>query len=278
MSDKQCPPDAELLSFADADLPPEQLRRVERHLELCSACAKRSMAISALIEDIAAPVLQPHFDVAEHTANVMQRLDAPVAVRPSSARAVWGATFVALAAAAAVLLVFLRGPEPEAVHGQLAARGGASVPGTLSRDIGVQLYALDAAGSGPRPLAAGTHIRTGTTLTAGLRNLASQRAYLLLFGIDSRHVVHWLAPQFTVPGSDPEAATIAALPTERLLETSVVFDDLAPGPLLVVALITREPTQVSEIESLTVEQLSGGGLTRRFPHAEIRQTVLDVVP
>ena len=265
MSDKHCPSEGELVSFVDADLSPEQLRRVEKHLETCGVCGARVMALSELASDVSAEVPQPDWDVAEHVASVMGRLDEPLQAPRQLRWMAWGG--VLLAAAAAVLLFNARSAPPE-----LAARG-ASFAASLSRDVGVQLYAQESA---LRPLGSGSSIGTTTALTAGLRNLGAQRAHLLLFAIDSRQVVHWIAPEFTAPGSDPEATSVAAATGERLLPTSAVFDDLAPGPLRVVAVITATPTRVSEVETLSAEQLSDSGLSLRFPRAEIRQISLQV--
>lgn len=267
MSDKHCPSEGELVSFADADLSPEQLRRVEKHLEICGVCGARVLSLSELQADVAAELPGPDWDVAEHVASVMGRLDQPLAAPSRSRWLPWGGGL--LAAAAAVALFQAQSAPPE-----LAARGAAVAP-SLSRDVGVQLYAQESA---LRPLGSGSSIGTATALTAGLRNLGSQRAHLLLFAIDSRHTVHWIAPEFTAPGSDPEATTLAAATGERLLPTSAVFDDLAPGPLRVVAVITATPTRVSEVETLSAAQLSDSGLLERFPRAEIRQIPLQVTP
>ena len=267
MSDKHCPPEAELVSFADVDLSPEQLRRVEKHLEGCGICAARVVALSELHSDIAAEVPQPDWDVAEHVASVMGRLDQPVEAPRRPRWLAWGGAL--LAAAAAVLVFNARSAPPE-----LAARG-AAVASSLSRDVGVQLYAQD---TELRALGSGSTIGTKSALTAGLRNLGNQRAYLLLFAIDARQTVHWIAPEFTAPDSDPEATSIAATTGERLLPTAAVFDDLAPGPLRVVAVLTATPTHVSEVEKLSASQLSDSGLLARFPRAEIRQIPLQVTP
>jgi hypothetical protein len=267
VSDKHCPTEAELVSFVDADLSPEQLRRVEKHLEVCGVCAGRVMTLGELCSDIAAELPQSDWNVAEHVAGVMGRLDQPVeAPRRSHWLAVAGAV---LAAAAAVLVFNARRAPPE-----FSARG-AAVASSLSRDVGVQLYAQE---SELRPLGSGSSISTNSALTAGLRNLGNQRAYLLLFAIDARQTVHWIAPEFTAPGSDPEATSISATTAERLLPTAAVFDDLAPGPLRVVAVITAAPTRVSEVERLSAGQLSDSGLLARFPRAEIRQIPLQVTP
>ena len=164
------------------------------------------------------------------------------------------------------------GPAVPAEH--FEARGGAADAGP-SRDIGVQLYALDPS---LHALASGAPVRAGTPLTAGLRNLGDGAAYLLLFGVDSKHAVHWIAPEFTKPGTHPEAISIAPKVAERLLPRSVTFDDLAPGRLRLVTVITNEPTHVSAVEGLAAAELEVEGLARRFPGAEIRELTLEVLP
>jgi hypothetical protein len=274
MSDKRCPSEDELLSFVDADLSPEQLARVEKHLEVCSTCAKQVMTLSSLVADLGAPLAaEPPLDVALHVAGVMDRLDSRVTKPRWSAWLTWGG----VAAAAAALLLFVRlqapaGPQA-APGGELAARGGPA-EASLSRNVGVQLYSsqhgeLTALGSGSR-------IVQTAALTAGLRNLASERAYLLLFALDSRQAVHWIAPEYTSQGSNPEASPIAPARTERLLPSVAVFDDLAPGPLRVVAVISSEPLHVSDVEALPPAELSAERLLRRFPRAEVRQFLLEV--
>jgi hypothetical protein len=273
MSDKRCPSEDELLSFVDADLSPEQLARVEKHLEVCSACAKQVMTLSSLVADLGAPLsTEPPLDVALHVASVMDRLDSRVIERRWSAWLTWGGGF---AAAAATLLLFvkLQAPTGPQLGGELVARGGPA-DASLSRNVGVQLYSsqhaeLTALGSGSR-------IAQSTALTAGLRNLANTRAYLLLFAVDSQHAVHWIAPEYVSQGSNPEATPIEPDRAERLLPSVAVFDDLAPGPLGVVAVISSEPLHVSDVEALPPAELSAERLLKRFPRAEVRQFLLVV--
>jgi hypothetical protein len=271
MTDKRCPSEDELLAFADADLPPEQLRRIEQHLELCSGCAKQMMALHALIADVAAPVTGGTLDISEHVAGVMRRLDTPLASQQRRRWLPWGG---ALAMAAVVALaVGLSGGERSA-PGELTARGGPATA-SLSRDVGLQLYAQE---QSLRPLEVGDRVHPSTALTAGLRNLGGERAHVLLFAVDARHVVHWIAPEFSAAGSDPEAAAVAPSTSEQLLPTAAAFEDLAHGPLRVVAVISKHPTRVSQVESLTEAELHAEGLMKRFPRAEIRQYSLVVVP
>lgn len=268
MSDPHCPSEDELLCFVDVDLPPEGLKRIEQHLELCSHCAKKTIALTRLIEDVAAPVSGATLDVAEHVASVMQRLDQPV--RRSAKRGLW-AWAGGIAVAAAALLAFARLGHDHA-PGELVARGGPG-PASLSRNIGVQLYGQEQTLSA---LPNGAEISRRTALTARLRNLGREPAYLLLFAVDAAHEVHWIAPEYTSAGSNPEAVPIAPSLDERVLPSSAVFDDLAAGPLRVVAIISPAPLHVGDIEALPARELQTEALLSRFPGAEIRQFLLSV--
>lgn len=270
MTAKPCPTEKELLAFADADLSPEQLQRVERHLELCRDCARQVVALSRLIEDIATPLAPAELDVGEHVAAVMKRLDAPVATARPARALTWGA--VALTMVAAMALLFVRGRGYDEEQGQLAARGGPGEP-VLSRNVGVQLYTQTPE---LHALSAGSRVLTQTPLTAGLRNTGRAPVFVLLFAVDARGSVHWIAPEFTLPGSNPRAVLLSPQAGEQLLPTAAVFDDLAPGPLRLIALLSTEPSYVADVEALTAEQLSSHALTARFPRAEVRELVVEV--
>lgn len=271
MSDKKCPSEAELLGFVDADAPPEQLVRIEKHLEMCSACAKQVMALTTLVQDVGAPLEQPPLDVAEHLAGVMKRLDTTVSAPGWSRWLGWGGG-IAVAAAAVLSLTKLQGPSDVPAVNELVARGG-PLEASLSRNVGVQLYAqrqtLAALGSGSR-------ITRSTPLTAGLRNLGREPAYLLLFAVDSQQAVHWIAPEYTTAGENPEAAAIASATGERMLPSVAVFDDLSRGPLRVVAVLSRSPLHVSDVDALPASELSAEKLLERLPGAEVRQFLLEV--
>ncbi len=278
MSYKACPSAEDLLGFVDASLAPEQLERVEQHLTRCPGCGQQVATLHELVAGIAAKLVSraaEPFDPEAHVSAVMQRLDAPLATQTRPSRMLWGSALAGLGAvAAAALLMVQLTAQPELQEGQLTARGS-SREAALSRDIGVQLYARE---DGLRALGPGSRIRANVPLTAGLRNLSQQRAYLLLFAIDARQTVHWIAPQFLDPSSNPSAATILPSEQERLLPSSVVFDDLAQGTLRIVMLITAQPTHVSQIEMLSSQELNGERLMARFPQAEIRQATLEVTP
>jgi anti-sigma-K factor RskA len=302
---KRCPTEVELLSFVDGELSPEQLRRLDDHVSSCAACRTHVDEWRELIGDIQAPLPAPPLstashqaaasETAAHVAAVLSRLDEPGSSAPNQ-RVLWGWISTVTAAAAAVLLWVRLAPPPADVatqhplpsvvsaaapnaelaadeSGQFTARGNAS-ESSLSRDVGIQLYTFE---QPLKPLEPGGKLRQRTALTAGLRNLAQETAHLLLFGVDANHVVHWIAPAFTDPDSDPPALTVHPSRSEQPLPSSVDFDDLAVGPLRVVALITKTPLHVSDIEKLTPNELTGD-LVARFPRAVVRQVIVEVVP
>lgn len=295
MNQKRCPKEDELLSFVDGEMSPERLASVAEHVAHCSVCEPQVEALRRLIADIKAPLhgAEPKaFDVATHVDSVLARLDEPLQ-KTESKRAAWGwVTTLAAAAAAVLLWVRLVPPaadtslphEPSplssiatsdegAVAGQFTPRGNAG-ESSLSRDVGVQLYTFK---QPLVPLQPGGKVQRNIALTAGLRNLAPDTAHLLLFAIDSKQVVHWIAPAFTSAGSDPAAYAVRPSQTEQPLPSAVAFEDLAVGALRIVAVIAPTPLHVSDIEKLTPQELSTD-LAQRFPRAVVRQVVVEVVP
>jgi hypothetical protein len=103
---------------------------------------------------------------------------------------------------------------------------------------------------------------------------------LLLFALDVRGTIHWISPRFVDPQEDPAATLLVPTQQERLLPTTVVFDDPAPGPLRVFTVLSAKATHVSDIESLApgAGALNARDITRRLPHAEVRETTLQILP
>ncbi|MDD9941201.1 MAG: hypothetical protein OXU20_09200 [Myxococcales bacterium] len=293
MTAENCPDEGELATWVDAAAPPEELERTERHVAECPRCAVRASELRMLIADIAAPVPGPPLDVQQHVATVMRGLDAPQPRLRWWRVSPWSGGLGACVAAATVAVALLlrdslvveqpidRTIDPTGTSGHLRARGQAT-EASLSRDIGVQVYVQarrhdHSVGNVVehkhewRPLEAGGTMPRQAALTAGIVNLAPLPAYLLLFGIDAHHTVHWIAPAFVDPSSDPSSQLIAPEPRERLLSSAVSFDDLAVGPLRLIALITTVPVRVSQVERLSTEGLSLDEIVERFPRAEVRQ-------
>ena len=270
MTQSQCPRETELIRFVDADLSPERSDRVRKHLGQCATCTRQVQEVRSLVEAIGAtPEIE--FDVRGHVMDVMAGLDRRVAPgnRPRPLAKVAAITAIAASVGLVVHVVGLRHGSPP---GTWQARGS-SQGESLSRDVGVQVYALAKA---LQPVHPGDTIAPSTALTAGLRNLGHARAYVLIFAVDARNQVHWITPKYTRADEDPTATESLRTEEERLLPSSVVFDDLAEGPLRIVTIVSPAPVRVSQVESLAQTELSQGHLARRFASAEVREIVVYV--
>jgi hypothetical protein len=272
-----CPDDDDLVRWGDDALTVERAAKVETHVARCRRCRERNEALRALVADLKAAVARP-VDVQAHTRAVMDRIDAVDAAARTVAwprRAWWIASAGSVASCAlGVGLYFALHATLHATRdgGEFEARGG-GLASTTARDVGVQPYAAQGA---LRPLTSGTSVDAATPLTAGFRNLGQGPAYLLLFAIDSRRMVHWISPAYARASDDPVSTMLAHTVDERLLGTTAVLEDVAPGPLRIVAVITATPAHVSDVEAFEGRELGATELVRRLPGADVRETVVDM--
>jgi len=265
-----CPIEAELIRFVDADLSPEGAEHIIEHLSRCPTCSQQVRELRSLVEELGAPI-GINLDVGAHVHDVLRSLDRTVAQpnrRPVIARLA-AITVMAASVALAVRLVGLRYGSPA---GTWQPRGSLQSE-SLSRDVGVQVFTLR---KSPQPLRPGDTIAPDAALTAGFRNLGHEKAYMLLFAVDSHNAVHWITPKYTRVDEDPKGTELARTEAEHLLPTSVVFDGMASGPLRIVTIISPSPVRVSQVESLSQAELSQGSLARRFANAEVREIVVQV--
>lgn len=261
---RPCPDEARLARYVDRDLSPEDERALVEHVEDCARCREHVDGLRAAIDELRPEALSAE-ELAQHLSDVMARLDvAPAAaVSGRGARAPW----LVLAAAAACIGLGIA-VVPLRPHMTWQARGGHSAP-TIARDVGVQAYAFD--DDAPWPLTPGAEISSSAALGAGFRNLGVADAYLLLFAVDARGVVHWIAPRYASAEGDPEAVRLALTSAETWLRDRVVFDELAPGALRIVSVVTPALTHVSDIEALEAVGASSQAIMQRLPHAEVRE-------
>jgi hypothetical protein len=275
-----CPPELTLVRFVDRDLSPEDHQFINMHVLRCTRCAQEVKALDSLIAVLGvAP--ESTVDLDQHAAAVMGRIRSQVAEggatleatpRRSVARRSVAWLSVLSTAAAGIALAWVVGRAPEL--DRLQARGELGTH-SLSRDVGVQLY-VEA--EGLRGLAPGDHVDRDAHFTVGLRNLGQSPAYLCLLLIDAAHTLHWVTPEYRSLNEDPESTLLPPATVERPLATSVEFDDLATGPLRVLAIITPRPLHVSALDQLTADELATRALTQRFPDAEVRELLLQVTP
>lgn len=273
----RCPNDDQWVRFVDGTLSIEETARLGEHVAACSLCRTQDQALRTLIADVRADDAAD-FDVESHARAVMDRLETG---RPYAARRpfAWAAPprvrWLVGGAAACGLLLAARhaphSPKTPKTTDAWQARGGLA-PSTLGRDVGVQPYA---ARGGLDPLSSGAIVDGTTPFTAGFRNVGHAPAFLLLFAVDAAGTVHWISPPYVSAQGDPASTTLAETADERVLGTTAVFDDLADGPLRIVAVITPTPAHVSDVEDLGAD-VTAGRLARRLPGAEVRETLVEV--
>jgi hypothetical protein len=263
-----CPTEEVLVRLVDGALSVEETERLTRHVGRCERCRHQDARLRTLIADLKAPLSVP-IDVQAHVRAVMDRLDRPStpAARPLWRRAFPLASSAVACAAAAYFVLHTPG------RTTWQARGGPA-QSTLARDVSVRPCAVQ---GGLRPLETGAVLDVATPVTATFRNLGDAPAYLLLFAVDSRHNVHWIVPRYSRPDDNPIAVTLPVSAGEGVLNTTVVLDDLSPGPLRVVAVIASAPGHVSDVEALEGTPIDAAQLARRFPTGtDIRETFVEV--
>ncbi|MGA9524489.1 MAG: hypothetical protein WBV82_23740 [Myxococcaceae bacterium] len=264
-----CAAPEELLMLHDGELRENRARELREHLGQCLFCQREWTQQQELLRAIAAPVEETS-PLELRVAELMSRLpEHPVRGRGLRSRAVWGWGLGALAAG--FVLVFgvidigARYPDVP-----FHARGGGESE-TVSQRVGVSLYALE---DPLRKLDPGANLHAQTGLMAAYRNLDARPVYLLLFGVDARGAVHWLQPGYTDPATNPSSVRLDSGTGQVPLPESVVLGDPEPGTLRVYSLVTREPLQVSDIESLPPGQLTAESLGRRWPNAAVTELLL----
>jgi hypothetical protein len=275
-----CPRGDDLGRLIDGELTENRAEALRAHLSACPACADELSRLHRLLGALAAPV--PDAPRPGALQALMARLDeaAPGPAAPASrpwrpARRAIG--LGAAAVAAAVLAIGLAvhpgpkgfGPSGEpGDDGTFAARGGAPA---WTQQVGVELWALEGA---PRRLDAGSPLPAGTPLVASWRNLDRAPAYLLAFALDARGEVHWLYPAHLDAGQDPEAVRLEGAVARQAMAESVILQDVAPGPLSLVTVLSRQPRRVSDVEGVPPEARTAGALRARWPDARVDDLVV----
>ena len=266
----RCPTEEDIVRCVDGALAPEEADRVRLHAAGCERCRAHERAVRGLVADVTtAAHLDVGVDPRAHARAVLDRIDRSGAARRTLPKA-WVAAALGAAAACAVALGARTHPSP--TTGAWQARGGKEAP-TLARVVGVTTYA---AGGGLRALGPGAVIEPTTPLTAGFRNVGGAPAYLLLFAVDARGVVHWISPPYARPEDDPASTPLPTTARERALGTTAVLDDVPAGPLRLVAVITPTPAHVSDVEALEGTDVRAAAVVERVPGADVRETVIEV--
>ena len=258
-----CARSRELTRLLDGELTENRAAALRAHLGTCGACATELETLRQIVARVSAPVPDVPPDGA--LAAVMGRLaseDAPPRRRPGVARLALALGGLAAASAVAVVAVILL-PHEARDRGEFSPRGA---PMDWSRKVGIELWALEA---GPRRLSPGDRLAPGVPLVGSFSNVDAAPAYLLAFALDGRGEVHWLYPAFMDPRGDPASIRLDASVVQRALPDSVVLEDVAPGGLRFVFVVTREPLRVSSVEAAAVRERTPEALRARWPGARV---------
>jgi hypothetical protein len=241
-----CPPGESIARLIAEDLPLAEARELEQHLASCERCGHRQQQTEQLVRRLAEPAAQD--DAAAFVARTMGRLDRG----PRRARLSWPG----LAAAALLLLAlpvsYLLINRPD--RGTFTARGArpAGAP-SLERVTGLDPLVVRAARQ--RPLIRGMLLRPADGLAFRYTNLSRERLYLMALALDRRGEVHWFYPAYLSEQSDPRAVPLEPGTRGRLLPEVTQPEDVPPGALRVVTVVSRRRASVKQVE----RRLAGHG-------------------
>jgi len=229
-------------------LPAPLFRAVRRHIDQCAGCREfyaRHIDWESLLPDA--------------TDRAGGRLLREALARTPEQRAaeqrgwLWGSSLAAVATAALVVLLLRPAPNPSG----LQARGGAAIS---------QIELLTRVAP-DRPWSVADAPITATSELSFRLDNAEHFPWLLLIIVDSGRQVHFLYP--ARPGEPPLAIGDRAL---GAMLPDAFSPALVPGPFTTLALFSREPIQVDEVEQLikqhglaaALELLGGRGRAQRI--------------
>jgi hypothetical protein len=258
-----CPAEETLFLSELGELPYRQTLEIREHEAECTRCRERLRAERQLLTDLTSP---PAFErsAPDFAAAVLERCAASDAeprppVRARSRAPLYGALLLA-----ASLCVWLMRPAPPAPH--FAARGGRHA--ALGE---VRVEPRLVRGGALMPLE-GAELRAGDGITARYFKQGERAEYLALFAVDAQGAVHWIFPAYLEPASNPTSIALAPSPTGHLLEDTVEPEAPAAGRLRVVAIVSREPLSVREIEHRLVQKgLNRQAMAEIFPSDQVQE-------
>jgi hypothetical protein len=264
-----CVEEDDLLRLADGELTENDAARVRDHLRGCAVCRARDEALRAVLGDLRAPLGAN--DAAAIDA-VMRRLATatpdPIALPravPRARRALWAGGLAAALVAGVAVVPRLA---PHVGDPGLEARGR-PIGGSLARGVGLSVYRV----ASPRDALARGGVAVAPDEAYALRytNLLRDSVYVLAFAIDAAGTVHWVSPAYVDPQTNPEAVALAPSTAERSLPSGTALEGPAPGAMRFVAVVSRAPLHVLDVDALRGADLALASLRARWPAADVRE-------
>lgn len=258
-----CPKNEEIILFLDGELSVNQCKELKEHFAQCSLCEKalgefeRILKRMAPSEEDKDPALVNGIMAAISHGLVKRPLKEQETSRPWY-KWLW-APAVAIAAAASVaaicfnLGVFTAAPKSTRnTDPAFLARGGAeTAEAENKRWFSFAVYARQTAGQSAYQEVR-ERISPDTRLVFSYTNLQKAPRQLMIFAVDNQGHIFWYYPAIDQRHPDPVGLDIQ---TGKFELSEEIKHELQPGPLKLMALFTKKPLSVSQVEHLLKSKL-----------------------
>lgn len=272
MNSTPCADSLRLVALLDGEITQNDASTLRAHLDGCAACRAQLQELEQLVGELRDPIEDATLDPDRVNANVARALLVPKARVPRARLLL--RLLAAAVLASGVALVWVRSPNDEFAHNDehgFTARGTGQ-RGSARRDVDVKLLVDDGT-----PLSPGMHVTKSTRYRLSVATLPAKRTYhLFVVGIDAAAELHWLEPVYLDANSPPSSTELAPGRGETHWPRAVAFENPAPGPMALVAVLREVPTTVERVEALPTTERSVAGLSRAFPEAELRSWSITV--
>lgn len=238
-----CLTDDQLAARVDGELTENQNRTADAHLSTCGHCRAMLDRMRRAVQ--ALPAAVPSRDDAAFSREV---IDGLTRAGRSPLRSAWSRPLgLAVAALLAVVLVpRLRSPSRD--EEVFTARGGPNRL-DLAREAGLAVFVHPGSAPGSKhPPAPREVVRAGDGFSFELFNRTKEALYTAVLAVDASGEVHWFYPAWRDSSEDPSSVEVPPGSPAHALSDGVTPEGLAPGELQVLAVFTRTPLRVSQIE------------------------------
>ena len=283
-----------LAAYVDGEVTPSAASAVERILAASAVERRRADSLRHVREVLSAPVGEiERIDLAGMVRRAARRegLGHPVAPstpeprRPRRERWAFLAFGTAALTLATVVLVLRAGerrpvaPAPDAPRandqGFAVRSAGPGGPDTPARWAGIRVYREGSTADEAPPVLA-DELPAGAGLLFSYTNVGPRPfTHLMILARDARGEVRWFFPAYERSGTNPESIAIDAGVVRATLH-ELVRQPFAPGPLAIVAVFSRQPLTVADVEHWMTTWSPGEAPP--WPQAHVQVVSTTVVP
>ena len=240
----------ELIRFAESEITRSEADQLEAQLADSPQAQRRLDRIRSTIAVLSEPdELIENQDLVQ---GVRQAIDQGAPPQTSRSRLPVAVAGLLTAVVAAAALVLWTAPGDHAEFRAKAVGAGESA----DRWVGIDVFRVGPTGVAERVR---DRIRSSDALLFSYTNLGSEpRSNLMILGVDASGAVRWYHPAYQRSDQDPQSIAVEAGASLAELGEAIRHE-LAPGPMTVYALFTRQPMRVSRVEALVTELKRSSG-------------------